>query len=567
MKETTAYSRRPHQELAIADVIAGFQTDDRGQLVMACGTGKTLTGLWIKEDLCAELTLVLVPSIALLDQFASEWRKHFSSKQPYAALCVCSDETVGRNASRDRDTIQFTAEDLAHDGFDVTSAPECIAAFLVQRGRKVVFSTYQSSHLIAEAQADEAVPAFDLAIADEAHRCAGDPTSVFATILKEGKIRARKRLFTTATPRIYGRRKGQKEFGESVVDMSDEALFGPRFHTLTFGEAIRLDLLSDYRVVIMLIDDAEIQAVLKVGQSGADLSDDEKHKWLRAAQVGFLKTVRQFDLRRVISFHSYVKNARVFADDLPAVADVMWADESGTGVPKADFISGEMSAEVRKRKLAEFRATEEGEYRVLTNARCLTEGIDVPDIDGVAFVDPRSGHVDIIQALGRAIRKHERKKYGTVILPVFLGRGDSADEVIENSHFKPVWDVLNALRAHDADFETALNTRRQAGGGAEPGMADPFEKIEILGAEHVVGLAATLEPLLLNELTDGWEEGVGTARAYFEQYGHCNAADGSRWPEGDPKGYPLGTWLVNQRQARKAGKLSAERAQRLDALG
>ncbi|MFJ1254362.1 DEAD/DEAH box helicase family protein [Cupriavidus sp. CuC1] len=168
-----AHSRRPHQNRAIANVLGGFSTADRGQLVMACGTGKTLATLWTKEDLGADSTLVLVPSIALLDQFASEWRSHSTTDQPYATLCVCSDETVGRRAGND-DIIRFSTQDLAHDGFEVTSDPARIGGFLRQGGRTVVFSTYQSSHLIADAQADESVPAFDLAIADEAHRCAGD---------------------------------------------------------------------------------------------------------------------------------------------------------------------------------------------------------------------------------------------------------------------------------------------------------------------------------------------------------------------------------------------------------
>ncbi|MFJ1254363.1 Helicase associated domain protein [Cupriavidus sp. CuC1] len=352
-----------------------------------------------------------------------------------------------------------------------------------------------------------------------------------------------------------------------VVDMSDEAWFGPRFHTLTFSEAIRHGLLSDYRVVVMLIDDTEIHSLLKtLEQSKADPSSNDT--WKRAAQVGLLKAVRQFDLRRVISFHRYVNSAHTFARELPAVSKHLSANGSDPGRPKADHVSGAMSAQERKRKLADFSGAYACDYRILTNARCLTEGVDVADIDGIAFIDPRGSDIDIIQALGRAIRKHERKEYGTIVLPVFLGKGDTPAEAIDKTNFKPVWDVLNALRSHDADFETALNARRQVEGGAAPGDADPLAKIQWVGAEHIPGLAEALEPLLVGELTDGWEVGYGAANARWEKYGNCNAPKRSVWPEGDlVNGFRLGDWLNLQRSTRRAGQLSREREDRLTRLG
>ena len=177
------HARRPHQKRAVSDVVAGFRVYDRGQLIMACGTGKTVVSLWVKEDLNAQVTLVLVPSIALVDQFAKEWARNRSAQVPYAALCVCSDHTIGQPGEDDYDGMRFTTEDLRHDGFDVTSSAERIAGFLRTPGQKVLFSTYQSSHLVAEAQLMDGVPEFDLAIADEAHRCAGEQGKPFATIL------------------------------------------------------------------------------------------------------------------------------------------------------------------------------------------------------------------------------------------------------------------------------------------------------------------------------------------------------------------------------------------------
>lgn len=497
-------SRREHQKQAVADTLSGFKKHDRGQLVMACGTGKTLVALWVKEDLDAERTLVLVPSIALVDQFASEWRKHHAADREFTALCVCSDTTVGQ--LDDEDSVRFTTEDLSRDGFDVTSDPERIASFLKRSGRKVVFSTYQSLHQIAKAQMDDSVPAFDLAIADEAHRCAGDQNGLYATILDGDRVRANKRLFATATPKIFRAKKGQDEADQTVVDMSDEDLFGPRFHALSFGEAIRQNLLSDYRVVIVMVDASDAQAV--IGNS------DDEAKILQAAQVGLLKAIDEYGLRRVVSFHSRIDDASRFAGNLPAVASAMKSVGKLTRWPSADHVSGKMLTDERKKKMEVFRSNAEGTCRVLTNVRCLAEGVDVPDIDGVAFIDPKSSEVEIIQALGRAIRKHEDKPYGVVILPVFAGKGDSATEVIENSNFKPVWDVLNALRAHDTEFDTVLKQWRQAKGSGERPEEDPCSKIRVIGTHHVPEFASSLRPLMIEELTNSFEETFGVLSAY-----------------------------------------------------
>ncbi|XYJ92615.1 hypothetical protein AEMCBJ_34330 (plasmid) [Cupriavidus necator] len=276
---------------------------------MACGTGKTLTTLWVTEDLGVTSTLVLVPSIALLDQFATEWSQHASSK--YSTLCVCSDSSVGRN--NDEDAL-LTTNDLLRHGYEVSSDPSRIADFLLTPGIKVVFSTYQSSHLIMEAQRRESVPAFGLAIADEAHRCAGDPASVFGTVLDGRKIRADRRLFATATPRVYTQRERRSNSERSILDMSNHAAFGPRFHSLEFAKAIELGLLCDYQVVVMLVTDAEVQALIdgkskKTDRSSTDTLAD-------AAQIGLLKAIRELGLKRVITFHRYVSSAKEFARSL-----------------------------------------------------------------------------------------------------------------------------------------------------------------------------------------------------------------------------------------------------------
>jgi predicted helicase len=293
---------REHQREAIRDVVKGFTKSDRGQLIMACGTGKTLTSLFIKEKLDAERTLVLLPSLSLLKQTMQVWRTH--AKVPFEALPVCSDETV--NQSED-EAVAHTSE----LGVPVTTDPAEIAAFLRRRsGPRVVFSTYQSSPQIAAAFDIGRVPAFDLAVADEAHRVAGIESSDFSTVLDATAIKARRRLFMTATPRYYTGRvlKAAQGADLEVASMDDEAKFGTVFHRLTFGEAIKRELLTDYQVVVGGVDDAYKQWAEKgtlVTRDGDKITDART----LAGQIGLAKAMRKYDLHRTISFHSRVADS------------------------------------------------------------------------------------------------------------------------------------------------------------------------------------------------------------------------------------------------------------------
>ena len=281
---------RPHQIEAIDNVISGFQATDRGQLVMACGTGKTFVCLWVKERLKAKRTLVLVPSLGLLSQILNDWT--FAAREQFDALCVCSDQTVNR---REEDEAISLVSDLP---FPVSSDVAEIGDFLKHDSDQVIFSTYQSSPLIAEAQKNHHLPRFDLVIADEAHRCAGKSDTVFGTVLDDGQIKSERRLFATATPRVYktGLKKAAEEFGVEVVDMSDEKSFGRRFHTLSFGEAIKRDLLTDYRVLIVGVDNDRIKEWIenrRLVATDTELTTDARSL---AAQIGLLE--RFHDWRR-----------------------------------------------------------------------------------------------------------------------------------------------------------------------------------------------------------------------------------------------------------------------------
>ncbi len=290
---------------------------------MACGTGKTFTTLWIKENLSAAATLVLLPSLGLLSQTLHEWT--LATNQPFDVLCVCSDDTVSKKGT---DEIIHTVADLA---FPVSSSVVEIRKFLKGDGVKVVFSTYQSSQLVADAQSDMSVPAFDLVVADEAHRCAGKVGSDFSTVLNSDRIRATKRLFTTATPRTYSTdiTKAAKDRGVEVIGMDDETVFGKVLYSLPFGKAIKRGLLTDYRVVIIGVDNPTIAEWIQNRELLRTDSGIENDAETLAAQIGLLKAFKDYDLKRVISFHSRVSRAESFTQDIQQVSVLNhWPDWS-----------------------------------------------------------------------------------------------------------------------------------------------------------------------------------------------------------------------------------------------
>jgi|GEM_PF-383513 len=451
-KRGKRHEPRPHQNLAIVDACTKFSDHDRGQLIMACGTGKTFVALWITERLKSQRTLVIVPSLLLLAKTLRDWTTHASHDFHY--LPVCSDETV-----RGEDHLVSNTSEL---GFPVTTSPKEVASFLRHRGPSVVFSTYQSSSVIAEAFKEPGLPAFDIAIADEAHRCAGLSSSEFATILDPKAIKARRRLFMTATPRIYSEavRDKANELECELSSMDDPVKFGPVFHELKFSKAIKENLLCDYQVAIIGVDDS---AYRDYAERGTILTTDGKKIMdarTLAGHIALAKAIRKYGLRRVISFHSRISRAKEFSEIFPSVISWMPQESRPDGELWTAHISGEMPSGKRDVLLSRLGQLEQGQYGLVTNARCLGEGVDVPTLDGITFIDPRSSQIDIIQAVGRAIRKADNKKIGTVVLPVFISKEEDEEVVLESSAFKDVWKVLRALRAHDDQLAEELDQLR-----------------------------------------------------------------------------------------------------------
>ncbi len=463
---------RPHQRKAISDVLRGFRKHDRGRLIMACGTGKTLTGLWIHERLKSRRTLLLVPSISLVQQNLREWGRH--AREDFDFLVVCSDESV--TSDRDDPALRYIAE----LGIDVTTDAKDIAAFLAKRRRRpaVVIATYQSSNRVSDGQRRARKP-FDLALCDEAHRLVGDMRGKFATILDVRKIRCRRRLFMTATPRYFTQRARQRAADEDleVASMDDPALFGPEFHVLKFSDAINakpMPLLTDYRVVVIGVTNAEAAQWVEKGKLVRTNEGAEGDARTLAAQIGLAKAMREYDLRRVITFHRSIARASRFVDDerrdsLPAIIEALRPASRPSGKLWARHISGETPASKRAsmlRALAELPADTRG---IIANCACLGEGVDVPALDGIAFIDPKGSMVDIIQAVGRVIRLSEDKSIGTIVLPVFIDESSDAEQALEQSAFDPVWQVLKAIRSHDQRLADELdNFRASQGGNAAP---------------------------------------------------------------------------------------------------
>ncbi len=588
---------RPHQHEAIAATAENFTVADRGQLIMACGTGKTYTTLWIKEKLDARSTLVLVPSLSLLSQTLKEWT--FAATQPFDVLCVCSDKTVGK---RGDDEIIHSVADLA---FPVTSNVDEIKQFLLGKGDKVVFSTYQSSPLIAEAQAlstpspspmqgegwdggrgaadtefstptlalplqgggDKPIPPFDLIIADEAHRCSGKAGRDFSTVLDGNLIRANKRLFATATPRTYATNvhKAAEERGVEVFGMDDEAVFGKVFYSLPFPKAIQRGLLTDYRVVIIGVDDPTIAEWIKNREIVKPKEDEETDAESLAAQIGMLKAIKDYDLKRVISFHSRVKRAEEFASDIQDVLGWVEDQHKPSGNLWSDFVSGAMPTNKRKQKLDRLKAISGNQRGILSNARCLSEGVDVPSLDGVAFIDPKNSQVDIIQAVGRAIRLSPDKKFGTIVLPVFIRQGEDAVSSIEASNFKPVWEILNALKSHDEELAYELDQLRTEMGKRSRTTVkeDAFTKITIdLPATVDASFGDSLRTYLVEQTTASWNFWMGLLEEFVEVNGNALVSNIHVTSEG----YKLGSWVGAQRNLRSNNLLSPDRIQRLESL-
>ena len=452
-------------------MINGFDTDDRGQLIMACGTGKTLTSLRIAELLGGKGGRVLfsAPSLSLLSQSMRNWGA--DSEIPLRTFAVCSDRKVGQGDG-DSTRIYDMPIPATTDAKTLTDAASAVASDQLT----VIFSTYQSMQVIAEAQ-EQGLPEFDLVVCDEAHRTAGvlegDETSSFLMVHDGQRIKARKRLYMTATPRIYtvvARNSSQLD-DIFVASMDDPKQFGPEFHRLDFAEAIdTLDengrpLLADYKVMILAVNQQQ------VAEEYQRLLIDDKSVDDVGKVIGVLNGLAKIDpesdqfdddprpMHRAVAFNNSINYSKAL------VSLVEREQEDGDAVAARNLavevrhVDGKSGVPERDRQLAWLgdSLTMDHGCHVLSNARCLTEGIDVPGLDAVIFVQPRKSQIDVVQAVGRVMRQAEGKKYGYVILPVVVPAGQDVSRVLSTNAYRHVWQVLQALRSHDERLEAYIN--------------------------------------------------------------------------------------------------------------
>lgn len=458
---------RPHQEEAMAAVRDGFAAHDRGKLIMACGTGKTLTALRIAEEVAGRGGRVLfaAPSISLLAQALREWGA--DAEIPIRAFAVCSDEKVG---SADGDGARTYDLPIAATT-NVRRLAEVASADAPDR-LTVVFSTYQSMERIEEAQ-DAGMPAFDLVVCDEAHRTTGHSLqgadlSRFLLVHDGAKIRARKRLYMTATPRIYtpAVRQRARDRDVEVVSMDDESRYGPEFHRLGFATAVEGALLSDYKVSILVLSEDQIASDLQKRFKDMNATLDDAGR-----VIGCLNGLAKHDpegqfaddpapMHRAVAFSNRINDSKDFVRLVHALQDEIGLAERGLKF-EAHHVDGKSGVLERARRLSWLGGETllmEQQCNILSNARCLTEGIDVPALDAVLFLQPRKSQIDVVQAVGRVMRRAEGKKYGHVILPVVVpANEDPARALDRNDAYAHVWEVLQALRSHDERFDAYVN--------------------------------------------------------------------------------------------------------------
>lgn len=493
------FDPKPHQTAAINAVKAGFKKADRGKLIMACGTGKTFTSLKIAEDMAGKgkRVLFLVPSLSLLSQTLTEWTQQ--SVTPLHSFAVCSDTDVGKKRKKDDDVVQTFTHELR---YPATTKSEHLAEEIAKRHdsqhMSVVYSTYHSIDVISKAQKQYGLADFDLIICDEAHRTTGskfgnDDESNFVKVHDGDFIKAAKRLYMTATPRIYGdSAKVKEEQGEVVLfSMDNEQLYGKELHIINFSEAVSRGLLCDYKVIVLTVDEAHVSKRLQSLLAGEDnqLKVDDAAKiigcWKALSKQGLEDELGNDanPMKRAVAFCQVIEpntskthkvSSKQITDMFQDVVEAYQEQEEETIshnlICETAHIDGSMNASTKEKNINWLKAPiTDNTCRILSNVRCLSEGVDVPALDAVLFLTPRNSQVDVVQSVGRVMRKADKegKQLGYVVLPVVIPTGmDPSQALNDNKTYRVVWEVLQALRSHDDRFDAMIN------------------KLDINGSEH-----------------------------------------------------------------------------------
>lgn len=416
---------RKYQKEAIEAVVNGLKRDKRGQLILPCGAGKTLVSLWIAQKMGSSKTLVLVPSLSLLKQIKDEW---VSQGDDVSRLCICSEKDIDSF-----DSILIKEKDI--DG-NVTTDPDVIKKFIESNSKFVIYSTYHSLENLSIALL-ESGQRLDLAICDEAHRTAGnkDKITCFSFIHSDLVIPVDYRLYMTATPRVYVSRDDTN----ALFCMNNTEIYGKQLYTMTFGQAIEKKILIDYKIIAIAVSCEEVYKRL----FEANL-DHNSHNIVKLSNNFALeKFMDEYKASHIVTYHSSIKRAKEFRDD-----------HKGISVTPIYHVNGKQTAKIRAQALENFANDEKA---IITNSRCLTEGIDVPAIDAVYFCDPKNSKIDILQAVGRALRRDDKKgkKTGYIVIPLFHSPQSDLDKQIKNSSFANLVSVVRAITTEDSTaYET-----------------------------------------------------------------------------------------------------------------
>ncbi|MBN8688697.1 MAG: DEAD/DEAH box helicase [Chitinophagales bacterium] len=482
---------KPHQTEAVTKAHEHYKTNARGKLIMACGTGKTYTSLKIAETETEGkgFILFLVPSIALLGQTLNEW--YADAVEPINAICICSDPEVSRNRKKLDDIDTSSVVDLALPAS--TNVDNIIQQFKKNetngnKGLTVVFSTYQSIDVISKAQKalekqNPKYAEFDLVICDEAHRTTGvsladEDESAFTKVHDNDFLKAKKRLYMTATPRLYDDNTKSKaaQADAYLCSMDDVDMYGEEIYRIGFGEAVDKDLLTDYKVLILTLNENDVPPVIQkmIADKESEINTDDASKLIGCINAlskqilgdeGIIKQSDPEPMRRAVAFCQSIAVSKKITATFNVASESYISElpkdaQNSMQLIASKHIDGTMNATERNELLGWLKdEPSERECRVLTNVRCLSEGVDVPSLDAVLFLSARNSQVDVVQSVGRVMRKAgPEKKYGYIIIPVVVPADIEADKALDdNERYKVVWTVLNALRAHDDRFNATVN--------------------------------------------------------------------------------------------------------------
>ena len=563
--------KEPHitQREAIAAAVTYYETNKRGQLILPCGAGKTLGSIWISEKLGAKKILIMLPSLSLLSQTLREWA--INSSLPFRYLCICSDTTVdlGKDAP---------IENISDMDVPVTTEVEEIQKFLNATSSKtsIIFSTYQSSKVLSDA-VRKSETTFDLGIFDEAHRTAGAKIGVWGIALDDTNIPISNRIFMTATPKIYAPHITKKAEAEDVLicSMDNAELYGHPFYEIGFAEAVSRGHITDYKVIVICVTDSEVKALIQKGGKVITEGDDQWDAKALAKRIALVKGIRAYGLKKAFTFHSRVDSAKAFTDTSKpyGIDKIFQLLEPATQMQKSVgffHVNGTMSSGTRSNILKEFESVDIG---IISNARCLTEGVNIPAVDMVAFIDPKKSLIDIVQATGRAMRKADWKQNGYIFIPVFLEEDADPEEIIKNSDFGTVWEVLQAMLDQDERLQGIVSKMRILQGKGEEGsqswkdaMTEYAQKLEFHDLPTKIDQKRFIERLntkIVEIIGRQWDFWYGLTLRYKDEFGNPNAPKIYATVEG----YLLGSWQGVQRNNYRKHNLSPDRINQLENIG